>query len=259
MRRSQSRCYVYDLRNYTEEQRWGPFNRHRKVNWAHVEALVNVVTLNLREMRFAWPWARDTSPPAGLQFTRPYSAPGQCSSIDWAGVEGTWARYVCFMDYRDLFAFNFTSIAGGPRNPSYFQDPSFREATRLIELTLHLTSPNKLRFRGHTDTDSSGCVMDDPQYPPLYFDGKSRGANENEATVEGSVRMSTEGVALWRFVSVYDGNTQWSSEGVQLGNVASAMGIIGVWTSDMHDDGDPAGPFWLWKTNSRLPNLGDHV
>ncbi|KAL0950721.1 hypothetical protein HGRIS_007497 [Hohenbuehelia grisea] len=243
--RSHSRRYVYDLRNYAAETHWGPFHWSRKVNWEHVEALVNVVMLNLREMRYTWPWARETIPPAGPEFTRAYSAPGGHSSTDWAGVEGTWARYVCFMDYRDLFAFNFTSIAGGPRNPAYFHDPSFREATRLIELTLHLTSPESLRFRGETDTDTLGCIMDDPQYPPLYFCGKSRGANGNEATVEGNVRMSAEGVVLWRFVSVYDGHTQWSSEGVQLGNVASAMGVIGVWTSDIHEDGDPAGKFFL--------------
>ncbi|KAI9450632.1 hypothetical protein F5148DRAFT_1242223 [Russula earlei] len=37
-----------------------------------------------------------------------------------------------------------------------------------------------------------------------------------------------------------DGQVQWSSEGVQLGGLGSAMGVIGMWT----------GPFWAWKVGS---------
>lgn len=34
-----------------------------------------------------------------------------------------------------------------------------------------------------------------------------------------------------------DVNISYSSEGVQIGNVASAAGIVGTWTGAQHDDG----------------------
>jgi hypothetical protein len=72
------------------------------VAYVHLEAIVNVVLLNLQELPRIGAWA-NTAPPAGLEATRAYSAPGKFTKKDWAGVEGTWRRFVCFMDYRDLF------------------------------------------------------------------------------------------------------------------------------------------------------------
>lgn len=115
--RTKSRCYVYDLRNYRrvlyffdpsditslikpcQDNNYGPFTRDGYVNWIHVESIVNVIALNISEPE----WSQ--RPPMYLQATRPYSAPGtSCRApFDWAGVEGKWKRYVCFMDYRDLF------------------------------------------------------------------------------------------------------------------------------------------------------------
>lgn len=99
---------------------------------------------------------------------------------------------------------------GGPRNPAYFNDPSFREATRLIRLDLQLTSPDKLKFRGLMDAGyniaeeqggESVSSTSDPRYPTLYFTGSSRGSIGNEATIEGNVRLGVDKVPLWRFVS----------------------------------------------------------
>jgi len=72
--------------------------------------------------------------------------------------------------------------------------------------------------------------------------------------VNGSVNMGDDGVVRWRFASIYDGHTQWSSEGIQLGCVGSAAGVIGSWTAAMHDHGDPVGPFWLWKVSDDHPS-----
>lgn len=97
--RIQSRCYVYDLRNYRRDNEFGPFHQGRDVNWEHVEAIVNVIQMNLAELEGMW---LDTRPPVGLEATRGYSAPGaeKRAPEDWACVEGTWRRYVSFMDYR---------------------------------------------------------------------------------------------------------------------------------------------------------------
>lgn len=77
-RRDISRAYVYDLRNYTTKSRWGPFLPDGSVNWVHVEHLVNVVALNIRELPGTWP---KTRPPSCLDLSRGRSR-------DWAGVEG---------------------------------------------------------------------------------------------------------------------------------------------------------------------------
>ncbi|TFK76733.1 hypothetical protein BDN72DRAFT_829885 [Pluteus cervinus] len=245
-RRVKSRSYVYDLRKYNSETSWGPYMAHGRVNWVHVEHLMNVVLMNLGELPGTW---AHTKPPLGLQATRPYSAPGIRSSVDWAGIEGTWRRYVCFMDYRDLFAFNYPPNEA--HDPAVFEDPRFREATKLIEVKLRIVSRQAMRF--HLPPSTDRLAGPDPRYPPLCFSGSAKGVQGNEAVIEGMVRMGVDGVARWQFVSVYDGYTQWSSDGIQVGNVGSAMGVVGVWTTALHDQGDPVGPFWLWKVEEDDP------
>jgi hypothetical protein len=74
----------------------------------------------------------------------------------------------------------------------------FQEATRLIELQFHLISPSvssSLHLSPHPR------VIFHSEYPPLYFGGTSKGANGDQATVEGCVRMGDDGVARWQFVS----------------------------------------------------------
>lgn len=102
-RRNRSRSFVYNLRNYNGGNDHGPFRPNGHVNWVHIEHLINVILSNLRDLSSHRALPR---PPSNLESIRPYTAPGAHSLGDWAGVEGTWRRYVCFMDYRDLFAFN---------------------------------------------------------------------------------------------------------------------------------------------------------
>jgi hypothetical protein len=85
-RRNTSRRFVYDLRNYTSDNSWGPYLNKGGVNWIHIECLINVILMNISDLPAPWAHMR---PPLGLEATRPYSAPGTCaSSRDWAGVEG---------------------------------------------------------------------------------------------------------------------------------------------------------------------------
>ena len=97
--RARSRSQVYNLRNYHRRNDWGPFTTVGEVNWTHIESIINVILLNLHERQFDWP---ETRPSYGLGATRSYSAPGATArrTTDWAGIEGHWRRYVCFMDYR---------------------------------------------------------------------------------------------------------------------------------------------------------------
>ncbi|KAJ7101020.1 hypothetical protein C8R43DRAFT_1244239 [Mycena crocata] len=260
--RTRSRCLVYDLRNYSEKNSWGPYLEDGNVNWTHLEGIINVVETNLREL----PPGQIPRPPPDLQAIRPHSAPGDYSGQDWAGVEGTWQRYVCFMDYRwdistmrsqqlilnpssDLFAFNFAHTHDGPRDPDFFNDRGFREATRLIELNIRLITRDKMRVRFPTGDPPLDA---NPDYPPLYFSGTSRGAASQEAIIQGFVRMGHDFIPRWRFTSIHDGQPQWSSEGVQIGGVGSARGVAGTWSAFGHGDGDPVGPFLFWKVNESV-------
>ena len=99
----------------------------------------------------------------------------------------------------------------------------FQEATRLIELQLHII-PSSESSSLHLRVPPGATR--DSEYPPLYFGGTSRGVNGNEASVEGCVRMGEDGVARWQFVSfklngsiaahgldlkasLYGGHSQW--------------------------------------------------
>jgi len=119
---TESRCFVYDLRHYTRESNWGvyravgtvPIDETRaryiyEADWEHVHHCVNTVLFGIKydgTGAFAQPPnpTKLLCPPMGFNSIRAYSAPGSFDrkAGDWAGVEGMWVRYVCFMDYSDL-------------------------------------------------------------------------------------------------------------------------------------------------------------
>ncbi|KIK99923.1 hypothetical protein PAXRUDRAFT_822197 [Paxillus rubicundulus Ve08.2h10] len=246
--RARSRGQVYDLSNYNRDNDWGPFMpRTGEADWFHIECVVNVISCNITELegRFV-----DIRPPCGLGATRAYSAPHATTRppYDWAGVEGNWRRFISFLDYRDFFDFNFHRR--GNCMP-FFEDTSILEATRLIELELHLISPYTLP--NYYDLDRFPD-SEDPKYPTLYFSGPSWGVHANETMVVGSVYMAHDGVVHWRFASVHEAHMQWRSEGLQIGGIASATGVVGTWIGAHHEHGDPVGPFWLWKVPDDHPS-----
>ncbi|KAH0838636.1 hypothetical protein J3R83DRAFT_6959 [Lanmaoa asiatica] len=236
--RTRSRCQVYDLSNYSRHNDWGPFvPKTGEVDWFHVECIMNVIVFNLADHSRHF---LDTKPPCGLEATRAYSAPQATTlaSHDWAGVEGNWRRLVSFMDYRDLFAFNvyqvflFSTRGYSIHGGSFFNDPHFSEATRFVELKLHLISPEAVPRYYTLDRFPKS---EDAMYPTLYFSGSSFDLNGNEAMIVGSVYMADDDVVRWRFVSLL------ISEGVQIGGIASATGVVGTWTGAYHERGDPSG------------------
>ena len=118
---TEGRCFVYDLRHYTLESNWGVYRvagteqldetRAQYIyeaNWEHIKHCANTVLFGVANL---------LCPPMGFDFIRAYSAPGSFDRKpdDWAGVEGVWVRYVCFMDYSDL--------AGGPIYSSLAKQP----------------------------------------------------------------------------------------------------------------------------------------
>ncbi|KAL7285800.1 hypothetical protein ACG7TL_000909 [Trametes sanguinea] len=231
------------------------------VNWEHVEHIMNVVGLKLREVSDVSLGYYKKSP-FTLEALRAYSAIGSFERPpqDWAGVTGQWRRFVCFMDYRDLYMFNYSHLPPGPHHPSFFEAP-FDEALRPVELYLsliteseYLSDPSQIPHVLPPDPPVTDEAVDDPAFPTLYFEGRSRGPHASVASIRGRVSTLADGAIRWQFVTTYDGRMQWSAEGVQLGHVCSAAGIAGIWTGAHHQRDDPAGPFWMIKVNDQLPD-----
>ncbi|KAH9891061.1 hypothetical protein C8Q73DRAFT_792494 [Cubamyces lactineus] len=249
------------------------------VNWEHVEHILNVVALKLRDVPHAC-LGFYKKPLFSLEALRAYSAVGafEREPHDWAGVTGKWRRFVCFMDYRDLYMFNNSHLPPGPHHPSFFEDP-FDEALRPVELHLSLISASAYfdgasqtyhdpyfpsavsELSAPSDTNSPRSADDAQQqpspgqkrFPTLYFEGHTHGPQASTASIRGRVGVLADGAVRWQFVTTYDGRMQWSAEGVQIGHVCSAAGIAGIWTGARHEHDDPAGPFWMIKVNDELP------
>lgn len=143
---------VYDLRQYTEKSKWGPFmsDGTMRVDWEKVEAVMivlgaNMKYLNEQSMRMCknfccvpfagtWPYSwkpRHVAPEmeASEQLDDPY------------GVNGFWLRVVCFLDYSDFFAYNFSVDQPPPHIPRPSIDVG--QATRLILMRTFVTSIEK--------------------------------------------------------------------------------------------------------------------
>ncbi|KAF4457008.1 hypothetical protein F53441_1023 [Fusarium austroafricanum] len=249
---------VYDLRQFTDNTGWGPFKDDGSfsVDWEKVEAVLIVLGHNIGAKRlikriFAEVWDSPFSGSFQNSFTAP--PPRDISSLearDPYGVTGTWYRIrfqiVCFLDYSDFFAFNFSDhdliAPDAPRHPL-----DVGEATRLIMMKIHVTSIEEpgpddgkdlpvVHFRGVS------CSMDDS------FDD-----NANSNIREGEVR--------WTTFSIFHGVERWRSEGIQIGGVRSARGVIGNWFDSDYDIHGPAGPtaFWKGATPEQVATMEDDL
>jgi hypothetical protein len=120
---------VYDLRQYTEATLWGPFRDDgtQRVDWEKVEAIMIVLGFNLRKFtersdgRFPMIWDEPFVGASPNSYIAPPAATEKLDSdlikirelalnlnaLDPYGVTGTWMRVVCFLDFNDLYAFNF--------------------------------------------------------------------------------------------------------------------------------------------------------
>jgi hypothetical protein len=107
--RTKSRWNVYNMSYYHCENNHGPYFVGGQIDWVHVEALSNVIRMNLTELGDVWV---DPRPPVGLEATRAYSViDAACRApADWACVEGTWRRIVCFLDYRYALLASYSII-----------------------------------------------------------------------------------------------------------------------------------------------------
>lgn len=188
------------------------------------------------------------------------------SQRDPFNVTGTWLRVVCFLDYSELFAFNF----GLDAEHHYTLEEKLdmppldtEEAVRMIVMRLKVT---KIRA---PNLDSEDGECDYKGWPVVEFKGTSRSlhsswdpnANSFIRGIRGfyhthtrlgwlclltcslgTVRMTPHGEVRWTTYSVFQGEERWKSEGVQVGGPGSARGVIGNWFEKDYDTHGPAGP-----------------
>ncbi|KAI0641699.1 hypothetical protein C8Q79DRAFT_919143 [Trametes meyenii] len=220
-------------------------------DWAYLAAVRTVVESNLNES-FAQgdlqglvsleglrsgsaPWdATQYQPPVedGDQSEKAKAEGGdEIEGWDWAGVTGAWKRCVCWMDYRDLILHNLSGE---------FDDPSLGEAVRVISMNLRAESYSPCTVPGYE------------HLPTIHVEGRTSGASATgqPRRIHGTVGVIADGSVRWSLqFSSADGADvdEWVSEGVQIGGVASAMGVLGMWTGAQHERMDPLGPCWAWK------------
>ncbi|KAH8779526.1 hypothetical protein BGZ57DRAFT_311187 [Hyaloscypha finlandica] len=255
---------VYDLRNYKEESLWGPYleDGEASVDWEKVEAVMIVLGWNLRGFteqrdgifgpRSVWrePWVGAS--PGSYEGMQGIPEAVEDGVVDPYGVQGTWMRVVCFLDFHDLFAYNFTSSdtdslpSTSPRPPL-----NTNEAIRLISMEIRPTR-----------TEAPG-PDDGQELPVVFFEGTAKSMHAQwephaNSRIKGSVRLTKEGEVRWQSVSVYGGEERWASEGIQIGGLRSARGVLGHWFDKDHDIHGPAGPTAFWKVNDHLDGVTDY-
>lgn len=76
---------------------------------------------------------------------------------------------------------------------------------------------------------------DGHQLPIQNFEGDCRPLRTNQpgepqtSKVRGRVSLTLEGEVRWSSMTIMDGTEMWGSEGIQVGGVGSARGVLGTW------------------------------
>lgn len=71
-----------------------------------------------------------------------------------------------------------------------------------------------------------------------------------DARLTGTVRLTREGDVHWTTsTAIYDGQERWKSEGIQVGGVGSARGILGFWFDRDYRTHGPLGPMAFWRAS----------
>ncbi|SMR61509.1 unnamed protein product [Zymoseptoria tritici ST99CH_3D1] len=308
-----ARSKVYDLREYTPQTLWGPFRADGsgRVDWEKVEAIMIVLGYNLNkfagrsEGRFQVAWNQPFDGATAGSFRSPPKVKPRDDEDAWEtdeseeepelkrvrelalgldaqdpfGVSGSWMRVVCFLDYNDLYSFNFTErIPEGQARDGIETE----EAIRLIRIKLQVTRidpPGSGDEDGEDEDDLDGTYGEDgpgpgriegrsgdgldwsnftgTRLPVVHFRGTSRSLHASwdpnaNSRIRGTVRQTPEGEIRWTTFSIFHGEERWRSEGIQVGGRGSKRGVLGNWFDKDYDMHGPAGPTAFWKESDEV-------
>ncbi|QIW99753.1 hypothetical protein AMS68_005271 [Peltaster fructicola] len=282
-----ARSKVYDLREYTDDTLWGPFmnDGSQNVDWEKVEAILVDLAYNTRRCyenaRCCMPLqcnARfegvtpnsfvEKLPEATAEEDEKMDEKSiklrelalQLDQQDPYGVTGTWLRVVCFLDYSELYHFNFNFEDNMRIDPSIARPPldspegmlGVAECWRVV----------KIEPPGSHDDDEEEAGMDWSNFtgtrlPIVHFAGISqslqfRHDTDANSRIRGTVRQTPEGEIRWTTFSIFHGEERWRSESVQIGGLRSGRGVVGNWFDKDYSDTGPAGPTAFWKQSDKM-------
>lgn len=84
-------------------------------------------------------------------------------------------------------------------------------------------------------------------------------AEKVSSEVVTGIKPEDDLVIRWTTFSVFHGEERWRSEGVQIGGLKSARGILGNWFDKDFDQHGPAGPTGFWKMGDGVEMYGKRV
>lgn len=226
-----SRAYVYSQRNYVSSNSFGPFMRDGSgvVDWVHMQKLAHVFASALVE--------KDEDEGLGfeicslsLTFCQAYIPPGLDLNreTDWAGVEGLWRISYCFMDHRELLIYNDLNLPEDePLDQAIFEDGELQETFSAVDIFFRVINVEQ--------------DPDHPTRPKINYVGEMDG----NFSIVGYVKLTPDDQIRWHFVAGNGDQPVWWGEAIVMGNIRSQYGVLGAWSTTMHDPQDPIGPFWM--------------
>ena len=107
-KRTESRAFVYAMRNYRYDNDFGPFlmDGSGRVNWYHVRAIHHVMSMHIVPATEETESAEFNLFPMSMPWTQSVIPEGVNldEERDWAGVTGRWQCSFCFCDHRELLS-----------------------------------------------------------------------------------------------------------------------------------------------------------
>ncbi|KAF9519419.1 hypothetical protein BS47DRAFT_1482106 [Hydnum rufescens UP504] len=233
--RVRSRALVYDLDRYNQASHWGPlsWDGRRTVDWQLLLAIVLVISLNVHDhVSYVEPCLHVFHP---VGFPHHALTLPQVSRVEIRltgpvslGIGVVWCPSATIAPQVDTAS----------RSTAIFQDADFVEGVHV--LLLHL------EFVG-ADLDAPESKLF-PDRPLLHFSGSTLSEKGHaQGKVSGHVCMTPDREVQWTLQTDADDGPLWSSVGIQIGGVGSAMGVAGIWTRAIHGMEPPTGPFWTWR------------
>ncbi|KAH6889327.1 hypothetical protein B0T10DRAFT_487770 [Thelonectria olida] len=250
---------VFDMRRYTHETRWGPYlvDGSGHVDWEMLEAIMVVVGFNFPSnwrgvSHGMWNTLFQGAWPNSSRFIRSCLDSSSLEARDPYGVTGRWKRTFAFIDYGAYREFNF--MADLDRDPIEDEEdrPVLEPKPRMaLDVPGHFRHCDMcLRVRS---IDPPGA-KDGQDLPVVSFDGRIEGGNVinsaepfSDVFFRGTVRLTRENEVRWTTGIIPDGQVRWRSEGIQVGGVRSARGVVGTWFPSNYEIRDPCGPMLYWK------------
>ncbi|KAG1818719.1 uncharacterized protein BJ212DRAFT_1446459 [Suillus subaureus] len=208
-----SRAYVYSQRNYQSSNSFGPFMQDGSgvVNWVHMQKLAHVFASALG-CSLSLTFCQAVIPPS-LNMNR---------ETDWAGVEGLWHISYCFMDHRELLIYNDPNIPEDePLDLTIFEEGELQETFSAIDIFFRVIN-----------------VEEDPDHParPII---NYVGEMDGNFSIVGYVKLTPDNQIRWHFVAGNGDQPVWWGEAIVMGNIRSQYGVLGAWSTTLHDLQDP--------------------